>query len=400
MRALFFNRFIHPAAILPEIFEIVPTCSRVTHGPNTCDELTTHSGFDSAAEEPMFVPALAEHACWDINDNTFRCASTYKLYKSTLSTTCPGPRFQVDPVLDTQSQSGDPKILQSGDPKTLISKSSLVKQLALLIMALVLQIATLLSLVLFLFVRWISSKRSLVRATQQGEQYRQLTMDKNVTVSTIKNFVHAQSSVSPKQISWLRETLCTLVEEVIGQSASSLETDPVVIYRSLINAEETRSGISSGKPIVVTFEDAAVDPHTRAEYIRHLQMLRHLTEQFVNAIFGSVRKMPHGIRSIARDFLAATKVKFPDQADEVYAAAVGRLLYLRFIHPAIVAPDTFDMVPNTIGAAARRNLAEIAKMLTQISSSSPFREDTPSLVPLNACITTAVRQLHKWLGSC
>ncbi|KZO93183.1 hypothetical protein CALVIDRAFT_600878 [Calocera viscosa TUFC12733] len=395
MRALFFNRFIHPAAIPPEIFEIVPTCSRVTHGPNTCDELTTHSGFDSAAEEPMFVPALAEHACWDINDNTFRCASTYKLYKSTLSTTCPGPRFQVDPVLDTQSQSGDPKILQSGDPKTLI----------------ILQIATLLSLVLFLFVRWISSKRSLVRATQQGEQYRQLTMDKNVTVSTIKNFVHAQSSVSPKQISWLRETLCTLVEEVIGQSASSLETDPVVIYRSLINAEETRSGISSGKPIVVTFEDAAVDPHTRAEYIRRksyqnarmedsdytdLQMLRHLTEQFVNAIFGSVRKMPHGIRSIARDFLAATKVKFPDQADELYAAAVGRLLYLRFIHPAIVAPDMFDMVPNTIGAAARRNLAEIAKMLTQISSSSPFQEDTPSLVPLNACITTAVRQLHKW----
>ncbi|KZO93170.1 hypothetical protein CALVIDRAFT_486222 [Calocera viscosa TUFC12733] len=206
--------------------------------------------------------------------------------------------------------------------------------------------------------------------------------------------------VRPKQVSWLRETLRTLVEEVIGQPAFNLETDPVVIYRAVINAEEMRSGISSGKPIVVTFEEAAFDPHTRAEYIRHLQMLRHLTEQFVNVIFSSVRKMPHGIRSIARDFLAAIKaciqVKFPDQADDVYAAAVGRLLYLRFIHPAIVAPDTFDMVPNTIGAAARRNLAEIAKMLTQISSSSTFREDTPSLVPLNAFITTAVGQLHKW----
>ncbi|KZO91361.1 Rho GTPase activation protein [Calocera viscosa TUFC12733] len=175
--------------------------------------------------------------------------------------------------------------------------------------------------------------------------------------------------VRPKQVSWLREILRTLVEEVFGQPAFKLETDPVVIYRAVISAEGMRSGSSSGKPIVATFEEAAFDPHTRAEYIRHLQTLRHLTEQLVNVVFGSVRKMPHGITSIVGDSVAGIKVEFPNQADAVYAAGVGRLLYLRFLHPAIVAADTFDMVPNTIGAEAGESLPEVAKIMTPIASS-------------------------------
>ncbi|EJT97529.1 hypothetical protein DACRYDRAFT_119220 [Dacryopinax primogenitus] len=203
--------------------------------------------------------------------------------------------------------------------------------------------------------------------------------------------------VRPKQVTWLRETLRTLVEEVVGQPAFNLETDPIVIYRAVINAEEMRSGVSSGKPVDATFEEAAFDPHTRGEWIRHLQMLRHYTEQFLNAITNSTRKMPYNIRSIARDLLASLKTKFPGQSDRVYATAVGKFVYYRFIHPAMVAPDAFDIVPNTIGAAARRNLGEVARMLTQISSGSAFLENVPSLIPLNAFVNTAITQTQKWV---
>ncbi|KZO89721.1 hypothetical protein CALVIDRAFT_603471 [Calocera viscosa TUFC12733] len=111
------------------------------------------------------------------------------------------------------------------------------------------------------------------------------------------------------QVTWLREKLRTLVQGVIGQTAFNLEMYSVVIYRSVISAREMRCGVSSGKPIDETFEGTFFDPHARAEYIRHLQMLHHLTEQFVNAMFGSVRQMPYSISSIVRELLAAVKAR-------------------------------------------------------------------------------------------
>ncbi|KZO89666.1 hypothetical protein CALVIDRAFT_569718 [Calocera viscosa TUFC12733] len=89
--------------------------------------------------------------------------------------------------------------------------------------------------------------------------------------------------------------------------ADVIESHPLFLSIAL-HAREMRCGVSSGKPIDETFEGTFFDPHARAEYIRHLQMLHHLTEQFVNAMFGSVRQMPYSISSIVRELLAAAKL--------------------------------------------------------------------------------------------
>ncbi|KZO89449.1 hypothetical protein CALVIDRAFT_574163 [Calocera viscosa TUFC12733] len=43
--------------------------------------------------------------------------------------------------------------------------------------------------------------------------------------------------VRPEQVSWLRETLCNLVDEIIGQPAFNPVTDRVVIYRAVIKVQ-------------------------------------------------------------------------------------------------------------------------------------------------------------------
>lgn len=83
-------------------------------------------------------------------------------------------------------------------------------------------------------------------------------------------------------------------------------------------------------------------------------MLQALTRIFVNAIIASTKKMPYGMRCIAREMLLelrvcvrfpasrhgltflSLQVKFPDAPEELYAACIGRVIYYRFINPAIV----------------------------------------------------------------
>ncbi|KDQ17311.1 hypothetical protein BOTBODRAFT_172359 [Botryobasidium botryosum FD-172 SS1] len=202
--------------------------------------------------------------------------------------------------------------------------------------------------------------------------------------------------VRPKQVAFVRDILQVAIKEVIEQEDLDLETDPVVIYRTRINEEEMRSGRVSNKKKDVSYYEAVIDPETRPEFIQHLRKLQVLTNVFVHTLTTSTKKMPYGMRCIAREILIALKIKFPDQPDEVYAAALGKLIFNRYIKPAILNPETFDIVPNTIGAIPRKNLAEICKMLGQISTGLPFGDEEPCLQPVNTYVSEAIVLFNNW----
>jgi Ras GTPase-activating-like protein IQGAP2/3 len=60
-------------------------------------------------------------------------------------------------------------------------------------------------------------------------------------------------------------------------------------------------------------------------------------------------------------------------------------------------PETFDIVTNTVDVASRKNLAQISKILTQITSGSEFGDDKPSYVPINDYVRKAITQMSSWL---
>lgn len=117
------------------------------------------------------------------------------------------------------------------------------------------------------------------------------------------------------------------------------------------------------------FYQALEDPDTRAEYIRReylgdctgsgltviadLQRLQWWTEAFVSTITQSAQRMPYSMRFMARETLAALRVggclvykgpglihfvqeRFPDTPPELYAGCIARIVYYRFINPAIL----------------------------------------------------------------
>ncbi|KAF9247031.1 ras GTPase-activating protein [Melanogaster broomeanus] len=201
----------------------------------------------------------------------------------------------------------------------------------------------------------------------------------------------------PKQVTYVRETLQAIVRELVEAVDLDLESDPSIIHRARIDIEEMRSGRASTKPKDLPFYEALEDPDTRAEYIRHLQKLQWWSEAFVAAIIQSTRRMPYSMRFISRETLFSLREKFPGIPDKAYAACIARLVFYRYLNPAILAPETFDMVPTTIDVASRKNLVQISQVLTQIFSGSEFGDDTPKFLPINEMVRKSVAQMTTWM---
>ncbi|KAH7344769.1 hypothetical protein B0J17DRAFT_607929 [Rhizoctonia solani] len=200
--------------------------------------------------------------------------------------------------------------------------------------------------------------------------------------------------IKHKQTAYIRDTFKTIIQEVVEMDDLDLETDPVVIYKTLINQEEMRTGQQSVYKKDVTTEEAMQHHTTREKYIHHLQKLQWLSGIFLKTIMGSTKRMPYAMRLLAREILAALRSRFPDEQESAYAVALGRLIYYRYINPAIITPETYDVVSTTITPAARRNLADISKVLTQITSGYEF--EVPNLASMNAFVATNIPTMAAW----
>lgn len=62
-------------------------------------------------------------------------------------------------------------------------------------------------------------------------------------------------------------------------------------------------------------------------------------------------------------------------------------------------PETFDIVSTTVDIASRKNLAQISKMLTQITNGAEFSEDSPAYLPVNDYIRKSIASMSAWLMS-
>ncbi|THV08575.1 ras GTPase-activating protein [Dendrothele bispora CBS 962.96] len=203
--------------------------------------------------------------------------------------------------------------------------------------------------------------------------------------------------VRPKQIAYALDVFQKLIREIVEHDDLDMEVDPTIIHRKRIELEEMRTGRQSAEPKDVDFRQALDNPSSRPIYIRHLQTLQAWAAVFMKVIMESTRKMPYGTRYLARETLNALREKFPDAPEEAYAACIGRLVYYRYINPIIVTPETFDLVSRTVDVDSRKNLSQISKVLTQITSGIEFSSEAANLIPINEFVKRAIPEFTRWL---
>lgn len=190
-----------------------------------------------------------------------------------------------------------------------------------------------------------------------------------------------------------RDYLCLLLGPAVHRVASEptleLEADPLAIRRALAAAAGTP--VPPGEDGMAALED----PATRAAFLQRLQRLRATCETFLQALRGTNPLMPYGLQYTLQQHMNALQTRFPQSTMFDRIRTVSYLLYRSYLHPAIVAPESFGMtaVPDT----TRRNLAQVSEVLAQVARGEPFGEDRLYLQPLNDYVLDARGRFHRWV---
>ncbi|KAK4049279.1 iqgap- protein [Microbotryomycetes sp. JL201] len=195
----------------------------------------------------------------------------------------------------------------------------------------------------------------------------------------------------------LQDILGRQIGLVMDKKGMDLGTDPVTIYKSLIEEEERRTGVTSSRPVDVDFAHAVADSETNQLFIKHLIALRQVTDAILKSLLNFTHLLPYGIRFVARELYRALLARFPDEAEAEMLRVAGHLVYYRFVQPAIIAPETFDIVSGIVPVQQRQNLSEVAKLLNQVSVGRLFGDDQAYLMPMNAFIEASAARFASWM---
>ncbi|NXX50986.1 IQGA1 protein, partial [Tricholaema leucomelas] len=198
----------------------------------------------------------------------------------------------------------------------------------------------------------------------------------------------------------LRQILAPVVKEIIDDKSLNIKTDPVDIYKSWVNQMESQTGEASKLPYDVTPEQALSHDEVRTRLDASIRNMRSVTDKFLSAIVSSLDKIPYGMRFIAKVLKDSLHEKFPDAGEDELLKIVGNLLYYRYMNPAIVAPDAFDIIDLSAGGQLttdqRRNLGSIAKMLQHAASNKMFMGDNAHLSIINEYLSQSYQKFRRF----
>ncbi|XP_041616027.1 ras GTPase-activating-like protein IQGAP3 isoform X2 [Vulpes lagopus] len=198
----------------------------------------------------------------------------------------------------------------------------------------------------------------------------------------------------------LREILGRVIQEVLEDKRLSVHTDPIHLYKSWINQSEAQTGQRSHLPYDVTPEQALSHPEVQRRLDISLHSLLAVTNKFLVAIMSSVDRIPYGMRYVAKVLRTTLAEKFPDNSENEVYKVVGNLLYYRFLNPAIVAPDAFDIVAMAAGGALatpqRHTLGAVAQVLQHAAAGKVFSGESRHLRALNDYLEETHLKFRSW----
>ncbi|NXI07894.1 IQGA2 protein, partial [Irena cyanogastra] len=198
----------------------------------------------------------------------------------------------------------------------------------------------------------------------------------------------------------LRQLLAPVVKEIMEDKSLIINTSPVDVYKAWVNQLEMQTGEASKLPYDVTTEQALTHAEVVNKLESSIQSLRAVTDKVLTSIFSSLNMMPYGMRYIAKVLKSSLHEKFPDATEDELLKIVGNLLYYRYMNPAIVAPDGFDIIDITAGGQIhpdqRRNLGCVAKVLQHAASNKLFEGESEHLSSMNTYLSQTYQKFRNF----
>ncbi|XP_035742449.1 neurofibromin-like isoform X1 [Vespa mandarinia] len=106
-----------------------------------------------------------------------------------------------------------------------------------------------------------------------------------------------------------------------------------------------------------------------------------LTQKVFDAIVSSADRFPPQLRSMCHCLYQVLSKRFP-QCPQINIGAVGTVIFLRFINPAIVSPQEMGIVNKPVPAQVKRGLMLMSKILQNIANYVEFSKEQ-HMLPFN-----------------
>uniref|UniRef100_A0A8C9ZSL8 IQ motif containing GTPase activating protein 2 n=1 Tax=Sander lucioperca TaxID=283035 RepID=A0A8C9ZSL8_SANLU len=230
-------------------------------------------------------------------------------------------------------------------------------------------------------------------ASNQREEYLLLKLFKTALEEEINSKVDQIQDI----------LLAPVVKDIIEDKSLGINTNPVDVYKAWVNQLETATGEASKLPYEVTPEQAMSHEEVRNRLEASSLALRSATDKVLNSIVSSLDNIPYGMRYIAKVLKNSLHEKFPDASEDELMKIVGNLLYYRYMNPAIVAPDGFDIIDMSAGGQLhvdqRRNLGSVAKMLQHAAANKLFEGENAHMTPMNNYISQTYEKFREFFQS-
>lgn len=177
----------------------------------------------------------------------------------------------------------------------------------------------------------------------------------------------------------------TASEEMVFRS-NSFRTHLLSLYGRTHGYEYLRSIMAplitemANKPKGYSFEIDAqkLEPGENALVNQH--RLEEMAQAFIDQICNSAHRVPAVLRELCRHIRQLMDAKFPVSRYQ----GVGGFIFLRFINPAVVAPQMIDIHVTGPGRELRRGLLLISKVLQTLASNTLFpQHKEPFMTGLN-----------------
>jgi Ras GTPase-activating-like protein IQGAP2/3 len=200
---------------------------------------------------------------------------------------------------------------------------------------------------------------------------------------------------SPKERAYLKTLFGGMVKNgICAQDHLDLESDPLQIYRAILNNEELSTGMPSQRPRDLPREVVIRQEDVRPRYVEHLEDLRDLGDGFFHSLEETLHRMPYGLRFIAAEQHRALCAQFPREDPGHLAMIVGTWLWKAYLLPALKEPEMWGVVDRGLSPVHKRNLGQVITVLAQVASSGRlFGPENIYLQPLNNWITES---LDRW----
>ncbi|KAJ3097067.1 Ras GTPase activating protein ira2 [Phlyctochytrium planicorne] len=143
----------------------------------------------------------------------------------------------------------------------------------------------------------------------------------------------------------------------------------------------------------LTFEIDPVKLTEKDEASKNLKNLKMLVRRLLDSITANHERVPLSLREVCANISTIVGKRFP----EARVTSVGAVLFLRFICPIIVAPESLDIVAPIQSKEVRRGLVLATKVIQNLANNVLFGAKEAFMTDLNDTLRKNIARVHAFL---